>query len=190
MRSVFGFTPSDKANLTLPKDIVQYQCDELSKMTKGLILGKIQEYDDPIDDYKTGIGISLPLKSVFEEKEVSIQSDLGELSGNQFTYEFFITSKHTTNFVYRVFFLRYGISIYPLRIVLDETVAKEIGRNTKEKCDSEEEFYTLLGEILNSDKIKTVVNSLLFINRKAEAEKNTVIAKVSENNDNNSDDAE
>lgn len=41
-----------------------------------------------------------------------------------------------------------------------------------------------------SDKIKTVVNSLLFINRKAEAEKNAVITEVSENNDNNSDDSE
>lgn len=190
MRSVFDFTPSDNANMTLPKDIVQYQCAELSKMTKGLVLGKIQEYDNPIDDYTTGISLSQSLRSVVEEKEVSIQSDLGELSGNEFTYEFFITSKHTTNFVYRVFFLRYGISIYPLRIVLDETIAKEIERNTKEKCESENDFYELLGEILNSDKIKTVVNSLLFINRKAEAEKNAVITEVSENNDNNSGDSE
>lgn len=75
-------------------------------------------------------------------------------------------------------------------IVLDETIAKGIERNTKEKCESENDFYELLGEILNSDKIKTVVNSLLFINRKAEAEKNAVITEVSENNDNNSDDSE
>ncbi len=77
-----------------------------------------------------------------------------------------------------------------MRVVLDETVAKENERNTKEKCDSEEEFYTLLGEILNSDKIKNIVNSLLLINRKAETEKSAVITEDTDHKDASSDDAE
>lgn len=176
MKNLLEFSLKEEDNFVLPKDIVQYQCEELSKMTNGFVLGKITEYDGPISDYTTGLSkISGSLGSMFEEKEVKIQSDLGELSGNKFTYEFYITSKHTTNFMYRVFFLEYGISIYPLKIVLDENIAFEIGERADITCDSEADYCDILVKILNSEKIKNVVNNLFLINKKEEMSKAALI---------------
>lgn len=172
MKQLFEFELPNENNFILPKDIVQFQCDKLSEMSSGLVLGKIKEYDGPINDY-TRSGSLDALRDIFDEKEVRIQSDLGELSGSSFTYEFYITSKNTTNFIYRVFFLRYGISPYPLQIVLDESIAIEIKKDSNNVCFDEADFYEILREILNSSKIKTIVRNLFLINRKEEASRKT-----------------
>ena len=174
MKKLFEFTPTEEENFVLPKDIIQYQCDELSNMTNQLIIGKVEEYESPIEDYTTGVpSFSASLVKSLGEKVISIQSELGELSGNEFTYEFFITSKYTTNFIYRILFLRHGISIYPTRVVLDETIADQIGVQYDCLCHNEEEFTQLLAAILNSQKFKDVINNLFSINKKAEIENNT-----------------
>ena len=96
-----------------------------------------------------------------EGKQVNIQDDLGEIAEFNFKYEFFITSTQTPTYKYRAFFLQYNISIYPLTLVLDETISKELGwTNYIVRCDTEEDFIQKLAEILNSEKIYSIINSL------------------------------
>lgn len=170
MRSLFEFTPVGQENtIVLPKDIIQFQCDELGKMTEELIIGKIKEYDGPISDYKTqGMTTTLThtLEAMTKPQNIKIQSKLGEQSDSEFTYEFFITSKYMPNFMYRVFFVRYGIAVYPLRLVLDETIAIQINENCDILIDNEDSFINILSRILNSEKIKQVIGNLYHINVK------------------------
>lgn len=170
MKSLFSFKPAEQeSNIVFPKDIVQFQCEELGKLTGQLIVGKIKEYDSPISDYKTqGMSASLAhtLESITQPRDIKIQSKLGEQSNSEFTYEFFITSKYMPNFMYRVFFIRYGISLYPVRLVLDETIAKQIDIDFDIKIETEEEFIEILSMILNCEKFKQVISNLYAINVK------------------------
>lgn len=63
-----------------------------------------------------------------------------------------------------IFVTRYGITYYPLKIVLDETIATQIGCENTIQLENESEFKTVLGKILNSDKLKSVINSLFALN--------------------------
>ena len=170
MKSLFEFLPAEQENnIMFPKDIVQFQCEELEKLTRQLIVGKIKEYDDPISDYISqdmSTSLSLTLKSITQSHDVKIQSKLGEQKDSVFTYEFFITSKYMPNFMYRVFFIRYGISLYPVRLVLDETIAKQIDIDVDSSIVDENNFIEVLGKILNCDKFKQVIKNLYLINVK------------------------
>jgi len=161
MSSLINFTPEDNSELKSPKNIVQEQCDELDRITNSLVIGKIQDYDGPIRSYSSNLAsaITRTMNPTFD-----VQDELGDVSGTKFRFEFFLSSKHTPKFKYRVLFLEYGISFYPLLIVMDETIAKELNCQYCVECNDETDFNNLLAGILNSDKMKNVVNSLFSIN--------------------------
>lgn len=175
MKNLFEFQPTEQEEIMLPKEIIEYQCNELATMTNQLILGKVNEYDEPISNYMTiGLeGISRSLSESFKSQSVDVQTKLGELQKSEFTYEFFLTSKYMPNFMYRIMFIRYGISVYPVRVVLDETIATQIGVLSDSKYENEEEFTTLLSLVLNSDKIKKVIGDLYNVNIKLSRQEKT-----------------
>ena len=162
MSSLFEFTPDGTIKISLPKYIVEEQCDELSKLTDGYVIGKIDTYDGPIENRGSVLAeaVAASFSSGF-----NVQTELGEISENQFTYEFYISSKYTPQFKYRVLFLNYGISCYPLCIILDETIAKQIGMENKIQWKNESEFTSVLSQILNSKKLQSVINNLYAINQ-------------------------
>jgi len=160
MSSLFDFTPENNEELKQPKDIVKEQCDELAKLTHDYVIGKIEPYDGPIRNHPSHLSVSLAASLT---QSFNVQNELGDISENRFTYEFFISSKYTPNFKYRVFFLDYGIPCYPLEMVLDETIAKQINMDYNVICNNEEELSALLKRVLNSDKMKDVINSLFTI---------------------------
>lgn len=162
MSSLFEFKPDGTIKIPLPKYIIEEQCDELGKLTDGYVIGKIDTYDGPIEN--RGSILAEAMTASFSSG-FNVQSELGEISENQFTYEFFISSKYTPKFKYRVFFLNYGIACYPLYIILDETIAKQIGIENKIQCENESEFTTVLSQILNSKKLQSVINNLYSINQ-------------------------
>lgn len=166
MSSLINFKPENHSELKTPKSIVQEQCDELIKITDGLVIGKIQEYDGPIKNYTHNYASTLA-KAITQNFDV--QTELGDISEANFKYEFFISSKHTPKFKYRVLFLEYGLSNYPTTIVMDETIAKQLECNYNIECNDELEFVNTLEEILNSDKIKNVVNNLYSLNIQEES---------------------
>ena len=148
-----------------PKEIIATQCESLEQITKGSILAKITEYDGPIHTYLIESPLQASMKS-FEVKKVDIQEALGEISESNFVYEFFITSRETPNFKYRVMFLSYGISFYPVTVVLDEAIANEIGLKDNNQFNTQEEFVGALNSILNSSKMENVITALLAIVKK------------------------
>jgi len=143
-----------------PKSIVESQCGFLSKKTNDLVIAKVSEYNDSIRSH-TIIDSGNSLGNHYKPKKVYIQEALGEMTETNFKYEFFITSKNTPNYKYRVFFFEYGISPYPVTLVVDDEISDELEWvNYEKEYDAEEAFKDALKEILNSEKIYTVVNSL------------------------------
>lgn len=60
-------------------------------------------------------------------------------------------------------FIEYGISFYPVIIILDETIAEEIKETTKIECQTQEKFEEKLEMILGSAKLEQIINNLLLI---------------------------
>lgn len=149
-------------------DILSEQCDAINKMTDGIIIGRISKYDGPIDSYSiayTSVLAEAISKNIMAES-FNVQDQLGEIPRQSyFTYEFFITSRDTPDYKYRVLFLQYGLGMYPVKVVLDDDIAKEIAINETEIIENPENFLDYITKILNSDKVTSVIISLLNIHK-------------------------
>jgi hypothetical protein len=160
----------ETSKILSPRDIVAAQCQALSDATGGLVYARISDYSGKIKSDKAMSHIFDALwsaSSIFPtEQPFDVQSVLGDnASGSHFTYEFFITSKSTPNYMYRVFFLKHKLDYYPLEIVLDNSISQELGSRENVVCSSQEEFIGFLGDILKSNRMKFVVSSLLAMNK-------------------------
>lgn len=140
------------------ESILREQCTFLSRQTNGKIVAKVAVYDG-ITETNFAETIKTP---PFRQKK-NIQDRLGEVEDNKFVFEFFITSKATPNYKYRVMFIEYGIAFYPVIITLDETIAEEIKETTKIECQTQEIFEEKLEMILGSAKLEQIINNLLLI---------------------------
>jgi len=128
-------------SLTPPDEIVEAQCKHLGSLTNWQIIARISPYRG-YDEYS-------------------------ETPDDKFEHEFFLTSKFTPNYKFTVLYITYGIEYYPLTIELDGEISKELGTGGKLSFDkptitvnSEEEFTSTLAKIINSEKVKKVINAL------------------------------
>jgi len=86
-----------------------------------------------------------------------------------FVYDFHIVSK-PLNYSYKVFSLYHGFEPYPVTFSLDRDILEEVSPRSDEdlSAGSEEELLSILSRILQSEKIKKVIATMLAY-AKAEA---------------------
>lgn len=85
----------------------------------------------------------------------------------KFFYDFYIVAPVLENYRYRLFGIMHDIDLYPVEFLLDVEIEEEI---IGEEVDllvahSESHFIDMLGRILNSNKTKKVIRSLLAQSR-------------------------
>ncbi|MCL1872903.1 MAG: hypothetical protein FWF85_02165 [Clostridiales bacterium] len=139
------YLPKDTVS---PQHFIQKQCDYLRQKTNGKIIAKVVEQKKPSDKL--------------------VESD----SPEKLNFEFFLSSKNTPNFRYRVLKLSHSIPIFPIKITVSLEIARElivfqdpVPTFTGEKiCQDQSEFEEYLEEILNSKVVTDVINSLLVFN--------------------------
>ena len=154
MNSMINFEIKEPDEFILPSDIIKAQCDAIKEKSNGHVVAKISE-------------VSYLTISFSDDSDFDFQD-----SNNQFQYEFFITSIATPNYKFRVLYIKYGIEGYPLRMLIDPGIAKELSSKQLMYCDTEVAFNEKLKNILNTKKVQLVVNSLY-----AKAKRNDYIAK-------------
>lgn len=175
MESFFNIDRECTTSYKTPKEVLEKQCEFLSKDTDNLVLGRVENYSGEIQDYIQP-GNKSPMKCLStlwvdqDDTYVDIQTHLGELSDSNFTYDFFLTSKHTPNYKYRIMFFRYGIGGYPVKVVYDGDIAKELDLAFDIECKSETEFIENLKKILESNKVSEIVNNLFVFNKMKKSE--------------------
>jgi len=143
-------------NLTPPDEIVEAQCKHLGSLTNWQIIARISPYRG---------------------------NDAYEVPDDKFEHEFFLTSQFTPNYKFTVMYITYGIEYYPLTIELDGKISKELSIGGKPSFDkpkmtvnSEEEFTSTLAKIINSAKVKKVINSLYSM-IKSQERRNGMVSK-------------
>lgn len=102
--------------------------------------------------------------SFFEQDNgFDVQNILGDQQ-SKFIYEFYITAKAAPKYKYRIMFVAFGISVYPVEVSLEKSIADEIGMDKSEfTLSSEEEVINLVGKVLGSERISAVVSNLINI---------------------------
>lgn len=141
--------------VVFPKKILEEQCTYLNEDTDGIIIGRVVEYSGTLE------------KDKYMEREGNIQAKLGEIGKDSFTYEFFLTSKGTPDYKFRVMFLQYDITGYPLTIILEEGISNEIHHSEgifDYFVKDQKAFEELLGKIMNSNRFMELVTRLIQLN--------------------------
>lgn len=154
----------------MPKKILEDQCVYLNKMTNGIVIARVADYTGHIESYIIpGAADRLTqttsqFHELFVDKKIDIQTALGEMGEEPFTYEFFLSSKNMPDYKFRVMFLKNGIMGYPLKIVLEEGIAEEINRSDRGYIyvvKNQTEFLEILRKILNSKRVTEIVTRLI-----------------------------
>jgi len=133
-----------------PKEILEQQAKMLPKLTGDIVHANIRQIE-PMESFELGI----------EE---------GHLA-----YEFKIVGKFLEQYSFRAFVVSHDIGIYPLSIHMEVELAKEVkgqlesvlSQRIRQKfsVSNQEEFTGLLGQILKSNRIKKVINSIIKLSK-------------------------
>ena len=105
-------------------------------------------------------------------KTVDIQKKLGKIGQETHKFECYLYTPEYDKYKYRVFFAKYGVSNYPVDIILEESVSESIARasNYIYTCNTREELENLVLMIFSSKRMIAVMQELIRINQ---AKKNT-----------------
>tara|TARA_B100000614_G_C14525737_1_gene484422 strand:- start:265 stop:654 length:390 start_codon:yes stop_codon:yes gene_type:complete len=86
--------------------------------------------------------------------ELSGRTVRGGQYGNEFVIDFYIYAPKLGQYTYPVLKVTHGLGMYPLRL-------REHGEHDEITCKDVDEFETTLKNILSSERIHNVINSLL-----------------------------
>ena len=174
-------------DLTAQEVVINELIDELPVETNGLICGKIQSYSGHIMSYTKSNGMEALAMAIGNatDREVDIQTDLGKIGTETHKFECYLYTPEYEKYSYRMFFVKYNVSNYPVTVVLEESIAKSIsgtGRGYIYTCDTRNELEELVVNVLTSKRIITVMQELIRVNQsKRNLEKTTETTTDEEN---------
>jgi hypothetical protein len=149
-------------------ELIQIQCEKLAEITNNKVLARISEYKE--EDFRSHT-IVPELKGFhfLDEKVIDPQDSLGEKGENdEFVYEFYITSKKTPKYKYRICFIYFSITLYPVGLTIDKSIADSAGLEyTELDIEAEDDFEQILSEILGCKKVAKIIQNLLSINKES-----------------------
>lgn len=154
-----------KKDVRFPKDIAIEYCNQLYVITDKKVIAKVEKYNKNFMDMNSNAPVFKvsSLNSLLESTKV--EQFLGEVSGSdRFTYELYLTGKNTPNYKYRFCFIENGVYPYPVEVAIDNDIATELEIEAELTCVDEDAYKALLISILNSKKMKEVIEGLLTIN--------------------------
>jgi len=160
-------------DLTAPAKVIEEILSELPKETNGIISGKIEAYDGPVFSCMTfDVLAKTDIVGALGGKKIDIQKDLGEIGQESYKYECFLYTPEYDKYKYRIFFVNYSISHYPVDIILEESVAESISSSGAYiyTCDTRSELESLVLRIFSSKRVISVMQNLVRINQAKRSE--------------------
>ncbi len=155
-------------DMTAPEDVIKEILKQLSDETNGIICGNIVAYDGHVMSYKKENFADLIGALKTGEQEIDIQNDLGKFGQETHKLECYLYTPEYDKYKYRVFFVKYDTSNYPVSIILDESIAKSVSGNYTGyifSCDTRERLEELMYKIFNCKKMVSVMQELIRINQ-------------------------
>lgn len=155
-------------DLTAPDIVIDELLAQLPDETNGLINGRIQEYSGHIMSYtKRGMS-SIAFALGTQDEEIDIQKDLGKIGTETHKFECYLFTPQYEKYRYRMFFVKYNVSNYPVTVVVEDSVAQSISSTNTGyiyTCNTHAELEDLVVRILTSKRIVTVMQELIRVNQ-------------------------
>lgn len=142
-----GLWPDKFTSVTTinPKDLIERESKALEETTNGLVYASLTP------------------------------SALGMLDKHVFIYDMIIKSKYLENYSFEVFSIKYDIPFYPLTLILEENIYKELEAGDKVDeffheremtAETETALLDILKRIFCSERLGLVIGSLIHITKK------------------------
>lgn len=155
-------------NLETPDLVLAEVCTQLNNITKSFVQGNVRVYEGPIESYDQLSAMASIAASISSVTRMDIQNKLGEIGTGTITkLEFFLSATQIPDYKYRVLFLEYGITGYPVKVVLEQGIADELNGEEDSgyiyEVDTKENFENLIVRILNSTKLNRIIQDLITV---------------------------
>ena len=114
---------------------------------------------------EVGTGAAFPtfqIKTI--EERVNIQDRLGELGNTQKRFEVCLETPNDTDYKFRLMFVEYDATIYPVTVVLESDIANQLpqyGNGYVYKLKTRKDFQEFVISAINTDKAVTILQQLI-----------------------------
>lgn len=160
-------------DLSSPAKVIEEILAQLPEQTNNIIYGIIKTYDGQLESSMANIQkaiASLAKTSI----DVNVQDKLGAIEEKKQKYECYIYTPIYEHYKYRIFFVQHGIDNYPVKVYLEESVARSIDPEKEGVyiylCDNKEELEQLIADVFTSDKMISVMQEIIRIYQAKKAE--------------------
>ena len=161
-------------DLTAPDLVITEIMSQLPEQTNGIVYGSVSAYSGPIESYTKQVALSAFADALGrKEVEVDIQKDLGATGEKRNKFECFLYTNTYDHYKFRLFFMEYNISNYPVKLVLEESIAfstLQSRSNYIKFCNNREELEELVLRILTCKRTIAVMQEIIRIDQIKKAE--------------------
>jgi hypothetical protein len=158
------FLSFDDVDKSAPEKTVSEMCDQLKSQSRDYVQGVVQPYNGHIESY-TKVGFSGITAALSYDQKVDIQSDLGKVGYENHQFEFYLSATSLPQYKFRLMFFSYGIGGYPVKIILEQSVADDVFQRFNGKyiveCKSKDELKNTVSQVLNSKRVVQIIQELI-----------------------------
>lgn len=169
-------------DLTDPCVVVNEILSQLPDQTDDIILGKIERYSGPVETYtKKRANLAALVSGTSGDEEVDIQRHLGRFGISDYKYECYIYPRVFEHFRFRLFLMQHSDANYPVRLVIEETVAKSSLGYTETYCATRDDFENTVVKILTSKRTVQLLQEMIRVHQIKSKERGKVEPALDEN---------
>ena len=119
----------NEIDLTAPDKVVAEILSHLPEATNNYVSGKIEPYDGLIESISNDT-FSVLAKSIGQVGQYDVQEDLGASGEESKEFECYLYTPIYEHYKFRVFFMQYNLSHYPVKLVIEKSVAQNMSNSS------------------------------------------------------------
>lgn len=165
----------DKVDLTPADIVVEEVAKELKSETRGLVDCNVKPYageiysrivTKPSSMASSMAMLTSALDTRGHEEIFDVQNSLGELINKENKYEVYLSTPKYKNYKFRLMFLKYDSTIYPVTIVLEQEISTQLQNAHNSyiyKIGSREEFEKFIISVIKTEKVTNILQQLVSL---------------------------
>ena len=165
----------DKVDLTPADIVVEEIAKELKSETRGLVDCNVEPYageiysrivTKPSSMASSMAMLTSALDTRGHEEIFDVQNSLGELINKENKYEVYLSTPKYKNYKFRLMFLKYDSTIYPVTIVLEQEISTQLQNAHNSyiyKIGSREEFEKFIISVIKTEKVTNILQQLVSL---------------------------
>lgn len=165
----------DKVDLTPADIVVEEIAKELKSETRGLVDCNVKPYageiysrivTKPSSMASSMTMLTSALDTRGHEEIFDVQDSLGELINKENKYEVYLSTPKYKNYKFRLMFLKYDSTIYPVTIVLEQEISTQLQNAHNSyiyKIGSREEFEKFIISVIKTEKVTNILQQLVSL---------------------------